>query len=480
MKLYNTMTMKKEEFTPLEPGKVKMYACGPTVYNYIHVGNARPIIIFDALRRFFEYLGYDVAFVQNFTDVDDKIINRTGEENLSCDEIAGKYIGEYLIDARGLGVREATVHPKATENIDGIISMASELVGKGCAYQVGNDVYYRTSSFPEYGKLSHQQIGELVAGARVDVADGKENPMDFALWKGMKPGEPHWDSPWGKGRPGWHIECSAMAKAYLGDTIDIHCGGQDLIFPHHENEIAQSEGCHGKPFARYWLHNGFISIDSKKMSKSLGNFFTVREAAEAYGYENIRMFMLMSHYRSPLNYSGEILVQSKSALERLKTARGTLEFIAKNGSDAATDDNEEQYLNSLPLYRERFIEALSDDFNTADAISVMFEMARESNSIAAAPAPTKAFAAAALEVFDELAAVLGLFYADVDAGGAEGGSGGGGGGGELAADVERMIAERQTAREEKDWEKADSIRTKLGEMGIVLEDTPQGVKWKKL
>ena len=465
MKLYNTMTMKKEDFVPLEPDKVKMYACGPTVYNYFHIGNARPLIMFDVLRRYFEYRGFEVTFVQNFTDIDDKIINRANEEGITSAEVAEKYIAEYLTDARGLGVREATHHPKATENVGEIIDMISKLITKGFAYQSGGDVYYRTASFPDYGKLSHQPLDDLMAGARVDVAEVKENPMDFALWKGAKPGEPSWDSPWGQGRPGWHIECSAMSSRYLGETIDIHCGGQDLIFPHHENEIAQSEGCHGRQFVRYWVHNGFISIDSKKMSKSLGNFFTVREAAAAYGYENIRMFMLMSHYRSPLNYSGDILVQSKNALERLKTAKGTLEFIAENGS-GAVKGNEERFIESLPRYRERFVEAMDDDFNTADAISVIFELVRESNSVAADAEPSKVFALAALGLLTELADVLGLFYAETDDAG-------------LDEEVEALIAARQAARTEKNWAEADRIRDKLGEMGIVLEDTPQGVKWSR-
>ena len=465
MKLYNTMSMKKEEFVPLEPGKVKMYACGPTVYNYIHVGNARPIIVFDVLRRFFEYKGFDVTFVQNFTDVDDKIINRAEEEGATSEEIAQKYIEQYLIDAHGLGVREATYHPKATETIGEIIDMVSKLIEKGSAYQVGNDVYFRTASFPDYGRLSNQRIGDLMSGARVDIDDEKENPVDFALWKGAKPGEPSWDSPWGEGRPGWHIECSAMASRFLGESIDIHCGGQDLTFPHHENEIAQSEAHFGSQFVRYWLHNGFISVDSKKMSKSLGNFFTVREAAEAYGYENIRMFMLMSHYRSPLNYSGETLVQSKTALDRLKTARGTLEFIAKNGSDTIKDD-EAVFLDSLSRYRERYIAALDDDFNTADAISVLFELVRESNSLAAAFEPSREFASAALKVLDELADVLGLFYSLTSSD-------------ELDEEIEALIEARQSARSEKNWAEADSIRDKLSEMGIILEDTPQGIKWKK-
>jgi len=468
MRLHNTMTIAKEEFAPLTPGKVKMYACGPTVYNYIHIGNARPLIVFDALRRYFEYRGYEVTFVQNFTDIDDKIINRANEEGLTSAEVAEKYTAEYLIDARGLGVREATFHPKATENIGGIIDIIKALIDKGLglAYQRGGDVYFRTAGFPEYGKLSHQPINDLLAGARVDVVEDKESPIDFALWKGAKPGEPFWDSPWGQGRPGWHIECSAMVNRYLGETIDIHCGGQDLIFPHHENEIAQSEGCNGCQFVRYWLHNGFISIDNKKMSKSLGNFFTVREAAEAYGYENIRMFMLMSHYRSPLNYSGDILIQSKNALNRLKTAKRNLIFISENGSDTLKDD-EEDFIASLPLYRERYIEALDDDFNTADAISVIFEFVRDSNAAAAGDNPSKAFAKAALGLFDDLTGVLGLLYTDtVDSG--------------LDGEVEALIEARQTARKEKNWAEADRIRDKLGEMGIVLEDTPQGVKWHKI
>jgi len=457
--------MKKDEFVPLAPGKVKMYACGPTVYNFFHIGNARPLIMFDVLRRYFEYKGLEVTFVQNFTDIDDKIINRANEEGTTSAAVAEKYIAEYLTDAQGLGVREATFHPKATENIGGIIDMVSKLVDKGFAYQIGGDVYYRTSSFPDYGKLSHQPLDELMAGARVDVTDNKENPMDFALWKGSKPGEPYWDSPWGPGRPGWHIECSAMARRYLGETIDIHCGGQDLIFPHHENEIAQSEGCNGRQFVRYWVHNGFISVDSKKMSKSLGNFFTVREAAGAYGYESIRMFMLMSHYRSPLNYSGDILVQSKNALDRLKTAKSALGFIAQNGSDAV-NAGEVGFIGSLARYRERFVGAMDDDFNTADALSVIFELVRESNGIAAGAGASKQFAQAALGLLVELCGVLGVFYAD------RGDDG-------LDEDVESLIAARQAARKERNWAEADSIRDKLGEMGIVLEDTPQGVRWSR-
>lgn len=468
MKLFNTMTMKKEEFTPIEPGKVKMYACGPTVYNLIHVGNARPIIMFDVLRRYFEYRGMDVTFVQNFTDVDDKIINRANEEGTTSDEIGRKYIEEYFTDARGLGVREATIHPKATENIDAIIDIIETLIAKGYAYAVNGDVYYETQKFDGYGKLSHQPLEDLQAGARIDVADVKKNPMDFALWKAAKPGEPSWTSPWGEGRPGWHIECSAMSNRYLGKTIDIHCGGQDLTFPHHENEIAQSEAANGCTFVNYWVHNGFLSIDNRKMSKSLGNFFTVREAAEAYGYDTIRMFMLMSHYRSPLNYSGEILLQAKSALDRIKTARENLDFILANGADGALTDDENAIVQSLGKYRERFIEAMDDDFNTADGISVLFEMVREMNSATTADKePKKLLAQAFITAFDELENVLGLLYM-TDSEDSE-----------LAAEVESLIAARQTARSEKNWAEADRIRDRLNEMGIVLSDTPQGVKWKK-
>jgi len=465
MKLYNTLTMKKEDFVPLESGKVSIYACGPTVYNYFHIGNARPLIMFDVLRRYFEYRGLEVTFVQNFTDIDDKIINRANEEGVESSAVAEKYINEYWTDARGLGVKDASVHPKATENVDGIIEMVSELIEKGLAYQSGNDVYYRTEKFKDYGKLSKQQIDELMVGARVDKSEDKENPLDFALWKGAKPGEPSWSSLWGEGRPGWHIECSAMARRYLGKTIDIHCGGQDLIFPHHENEIAQSEGANGCEFVRYWLHNGFISIDNKKMSKSLGNFFTVREAAEAYGYENIRMFMLMSHYRSPLSYSGDILIQSKNALVRIKTARDTLDFITQNGSESLREE-EKVFTETLGNYRDRFIAAMDDDFNTADAIAVIFELVRESNSICASSNASKVFAKETLTILDELTGVLGLLYADKNESS----------GSPLDAEIEALIKARELARADKNWSEADKIREELTKMGIILEDTKQGVK----
>ena len=466
MKLYNTLSRQYEEFTPLEPGKVSMYACGPTVYNYIHVGNARPIILFDVLRRYLEYRGYDVTFVQNFTDVDDKIIRRAGEEGISSAEVAEKYIAEYKKDAAGLGVREATVHPKATENISQIIALVEALIDKGFAYPSNGDVYYRTAKFPEYGKLSHQPLEDLQAGARIDVSEQKENPMDFALWKAAKPGEPAWDSPWGPGRPGWHIECSAMVNRYLGKTIDIHCGGQDLIFPHHENEIAQSEAANGCPFVHYWLHNGFISINNQKMSKSLNNFFTVREAAEAYGYGTLRMFMLSAHYRSPLNYSEDALNQAKGALQRLVNARDNLEFLAGSGTDAPLTGEEERFLASLDPYREKFIAAMDDDFNTADAVSVMFELVRDVNTATGKDGCSKALAKACLDRLLELDGVLGLLYRQEEKD-------------DLAEWVEDLIRQRQEARKAKNWAEADRIRDELKAKGILLEDTKQGVKWKK-
>ena len=467
MKLYNTMTMQKEEFEPIEPGKVRMYACGPTVYNYIHVGNARPIIMFDVLRRYFEYRGYDVTFVQNFTDVDDKIIKRANEEGITSDEVAKKYIDEYFVDAKALGVRAATVHPKATENIQQIIDIVTTLIEKGYAYEVNGDVYYRTLKFPDYGKLSHQPIDDLQSGARIDVNDIKENPLDFALWKAAKPGEPYWDSPWGQGRPGWHIECSAMSNRYLGKTIDIHCGGSDLAFPHHENEIAQSEAANGCKFVNYWLHNGFINIDNKKMSKSLGNFFTVREAAAAYGYDCIRMFMLMSHYRSPLNYSGEILMQAKAALERLTTAKQNLDFFVKNGRDGELSAEDAAFVEGLGKYREKFDAVMDDDFNTADAISVIFELVREVNAAVSPSAdPTKALAEGCRAIFLELCDVLGIPFAEEQED-------------DEAAEIEAQIAARQAARKAKNWAEADRIRDELKAKGIILEDTPQGVKWRR-
>ena len=466
MQFYNDMTMRKEEFVPIEEGKVRMYCCGPTVYNYIHVGNARPIIMFDVLRRYLEYRGFQVTFVQNFTDVDDKIIKRANEEGITSAEVAEKYIAEYWTDVKALGVREATVHPKATENIQQIIEIIETLIDKGYAYEKNGDVYYRTLKFKDYGKLSHQNLEELQAGARIEVNDVKENAMDFALWKAAKPGEPAWDSPWGKGRPGWHIECSAMSNRYLGKTIDIHAGGMDLAFPHHENEIAQSEAANGCKFVNYWLHNGFINVDNKKMSKSLGNFFTVREAAAVYGYDCIRLFMLMSHYRSPLNYSADILEQAQNALDRLRTAKDNLDFFAENGKDGPMTEAEAAFAAGLSKHRERFIEVMDDDFNTADGVSVIFELTREVNAaVSPAADPTKALAAACRDIFLELCGVLGIPF------GAEK---------SLDAEIEEKIAARQAARKAKNWAEADRIRDELKAAGIVLEDTPQGVKWHRV
>ena len=468
MKIFNSMSRQKEEFVPIQPGKVSIYACGPTVYNFIHVGNARPIILFDVLRRYFEYRGYDVTFVQNFTDVDDKIIKRANEEGITSQEVAEKYIQEYFTDAQGLGVRPATIHPKATENMQQIIDMVQTLIDKGYAYPVENgDVYYRTLKFKGYGKLSHQPIEDLQSGARIVVGDVKENPLDFALWKAAKPGEPAWDSPWGPGRPGWHIECSAMSNRYLGKTIDIHCGGEDLQFPHHENEIAQSEAANGCEFVHYWMHNGFLNIDNRKMSKSLGNFFTVREAAEAYGYETIRLFMLSAHYRSPLNYSADILHQAQNSLDRLYSAEDHLKYLAANGAEGDKNAAEAALADTFDSYRQRFDEAMDDDFNTANAISVLFELVRAINiATADENQPTKAGAQACLDMVHEFTDVLGLLYSRKEE--------------SLDEKVEQMIADRQAARAAKNWAEADRIRDELKAMGIELKDTKQGVQWKKI
>ncbi len=466
MKLFNTMTRQKEEFVPIHPGEVRMYTCGPTVYNFIHVGNARPMIMFDLLRRYLEYRGYKVTFVQNFTDVDDKIIKRANEEGISAQEVAEKYIGEYFTDAHGLGVHDATIHPKATENMQQIIELVQTLIDKGYAYESNGDVYYRTLKFKDYGKLSHQPLEDLQAGARIAVGEHKEDPMDFALWKAAKPGEPAWESPWGMGRPGWHIECSAMSNRYLGKTIDLHCGGMDLQFPHHENEIAQSEAANGCEFVHYWLHNGFLNIDNQKMSKSLGNFFTVREAATAYGYETIRFFMLSAHYRSPLNYSRESLEQAQAALDRLYTARDNLDFLCENGEDGPMTAEEQKVADGLPTFRERFQTAMDDDLNTADAMGVLFDLVRTVNT-ALEGKPTKALAEACRAMFRELIDVMGLLYARKKAD-------------SLDEKVEAMIAARQQARKEKNFAEADRIRDELKAMGIELMDTPQGVKWKQV
>ena len=465
MKIYNTLTRRKEELKTITEGEVKIYACGPTVYNYIHIGNARPLCVFDTFRRYLEYRGYKVNFVQNFTDIDDKIIKKALEENSDYKTVSEKYIEEFWKDVKGMNFREATVHPKATENIDEIISIISTLVEKGYAYPVENgDVYFSPKKFNEYGKLSHQPLEDLEAGARINIGELKKEPMDFALWKGAKPGEPYWDSPWGKGRPGWHIECSAMVRRYLGDTIDIHCGGQDLIFPHHENEIAQSECCNGVPFANYWMHNGYINVDNVKMSKSLGNFFTVRDVAEKYGYEPIRYLMISSQYRSPINYSVDIIEQCKASLQRLYTCRDNLDFAIENGADTIPD-NADEIKNLLSSRREQFITAMDDDLNTADAISAVFELVRDINTNVIGENASKELAQFAAELFDELTGVLGLVYNRKKD--------------DLDGEIEALILARQNARKEKNWAEADKIRDELKAQGIILEDTPQGVKWHR-
>ena len=458
MRIFNTLTREKDEFKPITEGEVKIYACGPTVYNYIHIGNARPLCVFDVLRRYFEWRGYKVSFVQNFTDIDDKLIKRANEGGSTVPEIAERYIKEFWTDADGLNVKHATVNPRATENIEQIQSIISALVEKGYAYQSGGDVYYRAKKFSGYGKLSHQPLEDLEAGARIDVTEIKEDPMDFCLWKGAKPGEPYWDSPWGKGRPGWHIECSAMACRYLGKTIDIHCGGLDLIFPHHENEIAQSEAANGCEFAHYWMHNGFINVDNHKMSKSLGNFFTVRDVAEKYGYEPIRYMMVSCQYRSPINYSYEVIEQAKNSLERLYTCRDNIDFALKNAKDGgeAPEFTEKR--------KQEFIAAMDDDLNTADALAAIFMLVRDINTLIAEGAGKTALEACA-DMFDQLTGVLGLVYnRKTEA---------------LDSDIEALIEQRTAARKAKDFKTADEIRDKLKAMGIVLEDTPQGVKWTR-
>ncbi len=463
MKIYNTLTRQKEEFVPLEPGKVKIYACGPTVYNFIHIGNARPICVFDTLRRYFEYRGYEVTFVQNFTDIDDKLINRANDEGTTVPDIAAKYIKEYMTDAEGLGVRPATVHPKATETVAEIIHVIETLIDKGFAYPSQGSVYFRSRKFDDYGKLSHMPIEDLESGSRVDVSEHKEDPLDFALWKAAKPGEPFWASPWGEGRPGWHIECTAMIRKHLGETIDIHCGGSDLIFPHHENEIAQGECCSGHEYARYWMHNGFINVDNRKMSKSLGNFFTTRDVAEKFGYEPIKFLMLQAHYRTPINYNYDIIEQCRAALDRLYTCRDHLDFAATHAL-AAPIEGEEAFRQTVDARRQAFISAMDDDLNTADAIAALFELVRDCNSFFAEPksAETVAYATTC---FDELTDVLGILYnrkAD-----------------SLDAEIEALIEKRQAARKAKDFKTADAIRDALKAQGIVLEDTPQGIKWHR-
>ena len=464
MKLYNTLTGKKEKFVPLKPGKVKMYACGPTVYDYFHIGNARTFIIFDALRKYLEYRGYDVTFVQNFTDVDDKIINKSKEEGIPPKDISKKFIQAYFDDAKTLGIEKADIHPKVTENIDEIIEFIKELIDKGYAYESEGDVYFDVSKYEDYGKLSKQNLEELQSGARVEIGEQKRNPLDFVLWKAAKPDEPSWESPWGAGRPGWHIECSAMARRYLGETIDIHGGGGDLIFPHHENEIAQSEARSGKPFANYWLHVGYLNIDNKKMSKSLGNFFTPREIAKEFDLENLRFLILSAHYRNPVNFSRELLESAKNGLDRLYTGKNNLEYLIENADDKASTEDEEKWLGNLKLYKERFNEVMDDDFNTADGIAVIFDLIREINTNVNEET-TKQTLQEAYNLFIELTSVLGLLSKKEEI---------------LEEDIKRLIEERQNARKEKNFELSDKIRDDLKEKGIILEDTPQGVKWRRI
>ena len=459
MKIFNTLTRQKEEFRELKEGTVTIYACGPTVYDYFHIGNARPFITFDVLRRYFEFTGKKVRFVQNFTDIDDKMIKRANAEGITVKELGDRFINEYYHDAGNLGVGKATVHPRATECIDDIIKIVQELVDKDMAYAVDGDVFFRTKKFNDYGKLSHYPLEQLESGARIEINDKKEDPMDFVVWKAAKEGEPHWTSPWGEGRPGWHIECSAMSTKYLGKTIDIHCGGVDLIFPHHENEIAQSEAAHGCEFARYWMHNGHINVDSKKMSKSLGNFFTVRDAAEKYGYETIRFFMLSSHYRSPINYSADVLESSKAGLERLYTAKNNLEFAIKSAKTQKMSDAEKEALAEYDAFKTAFCEKMDDDLNTADAVSVLFDMARKMNTEDGISAQ---YGQEVLKKFMELCGVLNILTSEMKT--------------EIPEDVQALIDARVQARADKNWAEADRIRDELASRGIILEDTKDGVK----
>lgn len=462
MKIYNTLTRQKEEFVPINEGKVGIYVCGPTVYNFIHIGNARPICVFDTLRRFLEYKGYKVKYVSNFTDVDDKIIRRANEEGILPSEVSEKYIVEFKKDANGLNIREADEHPKVTENMDIILDIIKILVEKGYAYEKNGDVYFRTSKFSEYGKLSKMPLEDLQAGARIDVNDQKEDAMDFAVWKAAKPGEPYWESPWGNGRPGWHIECSAMSRHYIGDTIDIHGGGQDLIFPHHENEIAQSECATGRPLAKYWMHNGYINIDNKKMSKSAGNFFTTRDVAEKYGYEPIRYLMIQAHYRTPINYSLELIDACKASLERLYNCRESLERAAEAAKSGEISNEAKEI---FALRKKQFIDALDDDLNTADGIAAVFELVRELNTMILDQNVSKEQLHQGAALLDELTGVLGLLYNRQND--------------ELPQEILDLVEERKSARKDKDFAKADEVRNKIIALGYVIEETRQGTKVSK-
>lgn len=461
MQIYNTLTRKKEEFIPIEPGKVRMYVCGPTVYDFFHIGNARPLCVFDVLRRYLEYRGYEVRYVQNFTDVDDKIIRRANEMGVSATDISETYIKEFHVDADGLNVKDATVRPKVTENMGQIIRLIQDLIRTGHAYESNGDVYFETRTFPSYGKLSHMPLKDLEAGARVDVSEQKKDPMDFALWKAAKPGEPFWDSPWGKGRPGWHIECSALNRTYLGETIDIHGGGQDLIFPHHENEIAQSEAATGKPFAHYWMHNGFLNIDNRKMSKSEGNFFRVRDIAKQYGYEPIRYLLLQAQYRMPINYTPDIIEQCRQSLARMYNCREALDLALQTAQSGEYTSEQQQVVSGL---RERFIQVMDDDLNTADAISIVFELIKIINT-AIKNGASKEQLTALDGLYRELTGVLGLLYEKKEE--------------EIPAAVMELVEKRAAAKKQKDYAAADALRAQIAEMGYLLEETRQGLKIKK-
>ena len=467
MKVFNTLTKKKEEFVPLEEGKVRMYVCGPTVYNYIHIGNARPMIVFDTVRRYFEYKGYDVNYVSNFTDVDDKIIKKAIEEQVSAQEISQRYIAECKKDMAGMNVKPATKHPLATEEICGMVEMISELIDKGYAYEKNGTVYFSTRKFKDYGKLSHKNLDDLRSGGRsllVSGEDEKEDPLDFVLWKPKKEGEPFWKSPWSDGRPGWHIECSVMSRKYLGEQIDIHAGGEDLIFPHHENEIAQSEAANGKEFARYWMHNAFLNIDNRKMSKSLGNFRTVREISEQYDLQVLRFFMLSAHYRSPLNFSAELMEASKNGLERILNATDNLKHLIASVATEEMSAEEKEAFSKTDAYVEEFEKAMDDDFNTADAIAAIFELVKYANTTATAES-SKEYLRGLLDRIVKLGDVLGLILDKKEE--------------LLDADIEKLIEERQATRKAKDFARADAIRDELLEKGIILKDTREGVQWKK-
>lgn len=466
MQIYNSMTRKKETLVPIHEGKVGIYACGPTVYNYFHIGNARPFITFDVLRRQLEREGYEVTFVQNFTDIDDKMIRRANEEGITVKELGEKYIAEYFVDAKALGIRPATVHPKATEHMAEIISLISKLIDNGKAYAVpAGDVYYRVSAFPGYGKLSGQSVEDREMGAseRLNVETDKESPADFALWKAKKPGEPAWDSPWGEGRPGWHIECSAMSMKYLGETFDIHCGGKDLLFPHHENEIAQSEGATGKPYVHYWMHNGFINVDGEKMSKSLNNFFTVRDISKEFDLEAVRLFMLGAHYRSPINFSREQIEAANASLNRMYNARNNLRFFLEQAKDVEMTDEEKAFIERIHAAETKFDNAMDDDMNTADAIGAIFEIIRDANVSLSASSSAKVIQET-LNTLKGLTDVLGLLSKEED---------------ELPADIKAMVDERAEARKNKDWKRSDELRDAIKAAGYILEDTKQGQKVHK-